>query len=59
MPRATSLAAKIENEIGVKAELIRGGGGVFDVVADDKTLFSKHEQGRFPEDEEILEQLRA
>jgi predicted Rdx family selenoprotein len=28
------------------------------VVADGKLVFSKHREGRFPEDEEILEALR-
>jgi hypothetical protein len=27
-------------------------------VADGKLLFSKHETGRFPEDDEVLELLR-
>ena len=37
--------------------LVEGGSGVFEVVADGQTLFSKREQGRFPEHEEVLEQL--
>lgn len=40
------------------AELIKGGGGIFDVEVDGSRIFSKHEAGRFPEDDEILEQLR-
>ena len=40
------------------AELIQGDNGVFDVVVDSERIFSKHEAGRFPEDEEILAQLR-
>lgn len=56
---ATSLAAAIKSEVGVETELRKGGSGVFEVMADGKTLFSKREQGRFPDDEEILEQLRA
>jgi predicted Rdx family selenoprotein len=31
-----------------------GGNGQFDVLADGGTVFSKAEQGRFPEDGEIL-----
>jgi hypothetical protein len=34
--------------------LIQGGGGVFDVKAGDKLIFSKHTSGRFPTHEEIL-----
>ena len=37
---------------------MKGGGGVFDVRADDDLVFSKHDQGRFPEDDEIVEALR-
>ena len=44
---------------GLEIELVRGGGGVFDVSVDGKVLFSKHRQGRFPEPGEILYILRA
>ena len=44
--------------MGVEAELIRGGGGVFDVVADGDLVFSKYEVGRFPKSEEVLVKLR-
>lgn len=40
-------------------KLIPGSGGVFDVEADGRMLFRKHEEGRFPEPAEILERLRA
>jgi selT/selW/selH-like putative selenoprotein len=36
-----------------------GGKGQFDVIADGTLLWSKHERGRFPEDDEILSQLPA
>ena len=57
MPRATSLAAKIKEVTGEEPELIRGGSGIFDVRLDGKLLFSKHEAGRFPEDDEVLSLL--
>ena len=59
LPRATSLAARIKEETGAEAELIRGGSGIFDVHQDDKLIFSKHEAGRFPEEDEILSQLEG
>jgi predicted Rdx family selenoprotein len=31
--------------------------GQFDVVADGRMLFSKHSEGRFPEEAEILARL--
>jgi selenoprotein W-related protein len=37
--------------------LIQGSGGVFEVVADGKLIFSKKNVGRFPEVEEILAKI--
>ena len=44
---------------GLEVELVRGGGGVFDVSVDGELVFSKHKQDRFPEPGEILSMLRA
>jgi selT/selW/selH-like putative selenoprotein len=52
------LAAEIKKELGVEPKLIRGGGGIFDVMVENKKIFSKHDEGRFPEEKEILAQLR-
>lgn len=41
----------------MQPELIAGGGGIFDVRADGKLIFSKHETGRFPEHDEVLTAL--
>ena len=49
----------MNDEPDLEIELVRGGGGVFDVSVDGKVLFSKHKQGRFPEPGEILSILRA
>jgi selenoprotein W-related protein len=43
--------------LGVKAELIKGSGGVFDVAADGVLIYSKHRTGRFPDNAEILQAL--
>ncbi|PYQ51798.1 MAG: selenoprotein [Acidobacteria bacterium] len=59
MPRASSLAAEIKKELGVESQLVRGGGGIFDVSVDSKRIFSKKEEGRFPSEKEIIDQLRA
>ncbi len=53
------MAAAIEEAVGIKAKYIKGGGGVFEVEADGKLIFSKKAEGRFPEHEEVLAQLRA
>ena len=34
---------------------MKGSGGIFEVVLDGRTLFSKHETGRFPEPGEVLD----
>ena len=53
------MATAIQNETGVDAELIRGDNGVFDVVVDGTKIFSKGDEGRFPEDGEILTKLES
>ena len=52
------MAAKIREEFGVEPQLVKGDNGVFDVVADEQLVFSRHQTGRFPEEEEVLEALR-
>ncbi|MEE8093169.1 MAG: Rdx family protein [Gammaproteobacteria bacterium] len=55
---ATGLAAKIAEELGIEAQLIKGAAGVFDVIVDDTVVFSKVKEQRFPQDIEIIEALR-
>jgi selenoprotein W-related protein len=43
----------------VQSELIKGSGGVFDVTADGKLVYSKHQTGRFPDNAEVVQALRA
>jgi len=52
------LADAIKKEFGVEPEMIQGSGGVFDVTVDGELIFSKHEVGRFPTHEEVLEKIR-
>lgn len=53
------MAETIENEFGVSSELIKSGGGEFIVTVDGNRIFSKKEVGRFPEHDEIVEQLKS
>lgn len=39
--------------------MIPSGGGVFDVVADGRLVFSKKRTGRFPHPGEIVAELRS
>ena len=43
----------------IETELIEGSGGAFEVRRDGKLIFSKHQTGRFPEDEEIFEAVEG
>jgi selenoprotein W-related protein len=51
------LAAAIKQKFGVEVDLIKGSGGIFDVVVDSRCIYSKHETGRFPTNEEVLAKL--
>ena len=40
-------------ELGAEVELVKSSGGVFEVTADEKLVFSKKSLGRFPESGEL------
>lgn len=40
-------------ERGVEADAIAGGKGQFDVITNGELVFSKHDVGRFPGEDEI------
>jgi len=41
------------NVVGAQVTLVRSSGGVFDVHRDGELIFSKRDQGRFPDPGEI------
>ncbi len=45
-------------EFGAEVELVKSSGGVFEVRADDKLVFSKKSLGRFPEAGELSSLLK-
>ncbi len=53
---ATEILNKYGNNIK-SLTLIPSGGGVFEVIKNDKLIFSKKESGRFPELNELFEAL--
>jgi selenoprotein W-related protein len=50
---------ELKRDFGVDAELVPGSGGVFDVTADGKVVYSKKMTGRFPNSGEVTKLLRA
>ena len=51
--QALSLRESLERQFGVKAELVKGMGGVFEISVNDNLLFSKKELNRFPNENEV------
>jgi len=49
----------IEKALDIKPTLIEGGGGIYEIKVDGDLLFSKHDVGRYPTDDEILDGIRA
>lgn len=39
---------------GAEVKLMPGGNGIFDVIVDEKRVFSKHNSGRFPDPGEVV-----
>ena len=54
MSAASDLLSNYQHVIA-DLKLVTGGSGVFDVVVDGTTLYSKHETGRHANDGEVLQ----
>lgn len=52
------MAEALRKNLGVEAKLIKSGGGVFEVMADGRLVFSKKKEHRFPELQEVLAKLK-
>ncbi len=48
------MAAEIRRKYGADTELVPGSKGIFDVSVDGKLIFSKYEEGHFPEATELF-----
>ena len=58
LPIASSLEAELKKSFPtIEISLISSGGGVFEVVLDEKLIFSKKALNRFPEKGEILNKI--
>jgi len=47
------LGADLQKKFGAEVQLVPSSGGVFEVKADNKLIFSKKKLLRFPEDGEV------
>jgi selenoprotein W-related protein len=56
--RANALADEIQREFDVQANLVVGAIGSFDVYLNGDLIFSKAEAGRFPNPDEIIQNIR-
>lgn len=57
-PNAAGLAEELRKEFNVEANLVPGRGGIFDVIVDDKLVYSKAKTGRFPEPGEVTKIMK-
>jgi len=53
------LAAAIRKAFDIEAELIKSGGGAFEVRVDGELIYSKLSTEVFPSDDEIVKELKA
>ncbi len=49
----------MKKNLGAEIELIAGSNGVFDITVDGRMIYSKFEQGRFPQSQEIINRIRG
>ncbi len=49
---------ELKKNLGADIELVAGGNGVFDISLDGKMIYSKFEQGRFPQPDDIIKLIK-
>jgi selT/selW/selH-like putative selenoprotein len=52
------LAEAITSQLGLECEFKESRGGVFEVTYGDQLIFSKKQEKRFPEHDEVIQQLK-
>ena len=48
----------MKKNLGAEIELVAGSNGVFDISLDGNMIYSKFEEGRFPQTGDILERIK-
>ena len=55
---ASSLGDELKKNLGAEIDLVAGSNGVFDVSLDSNLIYSKFEQGHFPQADEIIQLIK-
>ena len=58
-PRAIKLQSELEKAFSQLPELVQASGGLFEVEDGEMLLFSKQKEDRFPEENEVLNIVKA
>ncbi|NIN36697.1 MAG: SelT/SelW/SelH family protein [Gammaproteobacteria bacterium] len=53
------MAALLKKHCGINTELIKSGGGVFEVIVDGNLVYSKKATGDFPDEEKLIKKISA
>ena len=49
---------ELKKNLGAEIELVAGSNGIFDVSLDGNMVYSKFEQGHFPQADEIIQLIK-
>ncbi len=49
---------ELKNNLGADIELVAGANGIFDISLDGNMIYSKFEQGHFPQPDEIIKLIK-
>ena len=53
------MGEELQKRLGAEVDLVAGSNGIFDVSLDGRMIFSKFEQGRFPQPDEIVNLVKG
>jgi len=48
----------LKKNLGAEIKLVAGANGIFDVSLDGNRIYSKLEEGRFPQTDDIMERIK-
>jgi len=53
------MGEELQKKLGAEVDLVAGSNGIFDISLDGRMIFSKFEQGRFPQPDEIMNLVKG